>query len=178
VTSPNRESRANGLLWSLCCNDQSIQPVQAFYLEVAFYHSRPGRGASPKYNASPKESVSCASAVLFLLCVSRYVLFLLCFNTAFYCSCTRDIAEPVPTFEMPVNPGAGGEKRFFVGRERPGFRYRKPRCLLRDWSGVTVVYKAGAPRTRRSRRISFRWRRCFCGGGCPVAGDVPTSTCD
>jgi hypothetical protein len=35
----------------------------------------------PQCNASPKESVSCASAVLFLLCVSRFVLFLL--------SCTK-----------------------------------------------------------------------------------------
>ena len=26
---PNREPRANGLLWSLCCSDLSIQPVQA-----------------------------------------------------------------------------------------------------------------------------------------------------
>ena len=42
-----------------------------------FYCSCPGCGASPKSNSSPKESVSCASAVLFLLCWSRYVLFLL-----------------------------------------------------------------------------------------------------
>ena len=26
---PNREPRANGLLWSLCCSDLAIQPVQA-----------------------------------------------------------------------------------------------------------------------------------------------------
>jgi hypothetical protein len=26
---PNREPRANGLLWSLCCYDRVIQPVQA-----------------------------------------------------------------------------------------------------------------------------------------------------
>ena len=76
VKPPNRESRANGLLWSLCCNDHSIQPVQALPMG-SFCCSRPGCGASPKYNASPKESVSCASAVLFLLCVSRFVLFLL-----------------------------------------------------------------------------------------------------
>ncbi|EEB58590.1 hypothetical protein PSPTOT1_5455 [Pseudomonas syringae pv. tomato T1] len=76
VNPPSRESRANGLLWSLRCNDHSIQPVQALP-KGSFYCSRPGCGASPKYNSSPKESVSCASAVLFLLCVSRFVLFLL-----------------------------------------------------------------------------------------------------
>ena len=106
VKPPNRESRANGLLWSLCCDDHPIQPVQALPMG-SFCCSQPGCGASPKYNASPKESVSCASAVLFLLCVSRFVLFLLwCFALrVFVVLVLIDIAGPVPTFESPLKPG-------------------------------------------------------------------------
>lgn len=45
-------------------------------LEAVLLFSAWSLGRTPCGNSSPKESVSCASAVLFLLCVSRFVLFL------------------------------------------------------------------------------------------------------
>jgi hypothetical protein len=170
MTSPNRESRANGLLWSLCCNDQSIQPVQAFYLEVAFYCSRPGRGASPKYNASPKESVSCASRrLVFIVRESIRLIFIVLYK-ACYCFCTKHIAGCVPTF-APTSKNRGLRGFWlFGGEKKPGLRYRKPRLLLREISAVTVfshrrVLPVGAPpqlslATPVLRRgMPKRWRR-------------------
>lgn len=46
-------------------------------LEAVLLFSAWSLGRTPCGNSSPKESVSCASAILFLLCWSRYVLFLL-----------------------------------------------------------------------------------------------------
>jgi hypothetical protein len=58
--------------------------------------------------------------VLFLLCVSRFVLFLLCVYGAFYCSCTKHIAGCVPTFANPSKTrglvGSGG----FGGHKKAG----------------------------------------------------------
>ncbi|CAI8778122.1 Secreted protein [Pseudomonas sp. IT-P74] len=51
-----------------------------------------------KSTSSPKKSVSCVSAVLFLLCQSRYVLFLLGLPQFFYSCYAIDIAGGVPTF--------------------------------------------------------------------------------
>jgi hypothetical protein len=56
--------------------------------------------APRKSKPSPKKSVSCVSAVLFLLCQSRFVLFLLC-CCSFYSCYAIEIAEPVPTFKNP-----------------------------------------------------------------------------
>ncbi|WP_410971197.1 hypothetical protein, partial [Salmonella sp. SAL04269] len=53
-----------------------IQPVCALP-QGSFILLPTGCGTGPDSNSSPKESVSCASAILFLLCWSRYVLFLL-----------------------------------------------------------------------------------------------------
>ena len=97
---PNREPRANGLLWSLCCSDLAIQPVQALSQD-SFCCSRPGRGASPKYNASPKESVSCASRRLVFIVRESIRLIFIVLCIACYCSCTKHIAGCVPTFAKP-----------------------------------------------------------------------------
>ncbi|CAI8939836.1 hypothetical protein EMIT0P176_50276 [Pseudomonas sp. IT-P176] len=43
-----------------------------------------------KSTPSPKKSVSCVSAVLFLLCQSRYVLFLLGLPLFLFLLCHRD----------------------------------------------------------------------------------------
>ncbi|SDP18354.1 hypothetical protein SAMN05216599_12170 [Pseudomonas cichorii] len=173
MKSPNRESRANGLLWSLRCNDHSIQPVQALP-KGSFYYSRPGCGASPKYNSSPKESVSCASAVLFLLCVSRFVLFLLWVSTACCSSCTKDIAEGVPTFLNPMKPGLCGVSVFWAGTKKPGFVTVRPGVCYVGGTKVTVLLTG--LRTPTQSLFRFRWRP-LCGAECPVADGVPTGTC-
>ncbi|WP_278940021.1 hypothetical protein, partial [Pseudomonas helleri] len=54
--------------------------------------------APRKSKPSPKKSVSCVSAVLFLLCQSRFVLFLLC-CCGFYSCYAIEIAGAVPTFK-------------------------------------------------------------------------------
>ena len=97
---PNREPRANGLLWSLCCSDLAIQPVQALSCD-SFCCSRPGRGASPKCNASPKESVSYASRRLVFIVRESIRLIFIVLYIACYCSCTKHIAGCVPTFTKP-----------------------------------------------------------------------------
>ncbi len=87
-------------------------------LSKQFYCSRPGRGASPNGNSSPKESVSCASAVLFLLCWSRCVLFLLWGYYGFYCCCARDKAVAVPTLWNPF-------KSITYAKQGMAMRYKK-----------------------------------------------------
>jgi hypothetical protein len=63
---------------------------------------RVASGSTLKSTSSPKKSVSCVSAVLFLLCQSRYVLFLLGLPQFFYSCYAIDIAEAVPTFKNPL----------------------------------------------------------------------------
>jgi hypothetical protein len=116
---PNREPRANGLLWSLCCSDQSIQPVQAPVLRQ-FYCSRPGRGASPNYNASPKESVSCASRRLVFIVRESIRLIFIVLCIACYCSCTKAIAGRVPTFGRPSETGGSMVIAVFSRRKKAG----------------------------------------------------------
>lgn len=116
---PNREPRANGLLWSLCCSDQSIQPVQAPVLRQ-FYCSQPGCGASPKYNASPKESVSCASRRLVFIVRESIRLIFIVLCIACYCSCTKAIAGCVPTFVRPRETGGSMVIAVFSGQKKAG----------------------------------------------------------
>ena len=92
------------------------------------------------YNASPKQSVSCASAVLFLLCVSRYVLFLLCAAVILIVLVRIHIAGCVPTFARPRKTWGFQGFYLFRGKKKPGHRYRKTRLLLRDLTAVTVIY--------------------------------------
>lgn len=94
------------------------------------------------YNASPKQSVSCASAVLFLLCVSRYVLFLLCVAVLLIVLVRIHIAGVVPTFVRPSKIGGFQAFHFFEDQKKPGFRYRKPRLLLRESTAVTVFSRS------------------------------------
>ena len=94
------------------------------------------------YNTSPKQSVSCASAVLFLLCVSRYVLFLLCVAVILIVLVRIHIAGVVPTFARPSKIRGFLAFHFLAGQKKPGFRYRKPRLLLRDYSAVTVFSRS------------------------------------
>lgn len=70
-------------------------------LKTVFCCSRPGRGASPKYNASPKESVSCASRRLVFIVRESIRLIFIVLCIACYCSCTKHIAGCVPTFTNP-----------------------------------------------------------------------------
>ncbi|WWG78158.1 hypothetical protein VRC34_15485 [Pseudomonas poae] len=62
----------------------------------------PIRGQEQTYFLSadvlPKKSVSCVSAVLFLLCQSRYVLFFIRLG-AFYSCYAIEIAGAMPTFK-------------------------------------------------------------------------------
>jgi hypothetical protein len=60
------------------------------------------------------------------------IVFIVGFATAsFCCSCTRDIAEPVPTFRNPLKPGVLALEWLSSGIKKPGLRYRKTRLLLR-----------------------------------------------
>jgi hypothetical protein len=85
---PNREPRANGLLWSLCCSDLAIQPVQASVLRQFFVVLGLVVGQAPNTTPLQKNQLATPHAVLFLLCVSRFVLFLL--------SCTLLVIVLVP----------------------------------------------------------------------------------
>ncbi len=107
-------------------------------LRTVFYYSRPGRGASPKYNASPKESVSCASRRLVFIVRESIRLIFIVLCIACYCSCTEHIAGCVPTFVRSSKIRGQAGWQGFRGRKKPGLRYRKPRLLLREKTEVTV----------------------------------------
>ncbi|HWV09480.1 MAG TPA: hypothetical protein VN156_08060, partial [Pseudomonas sp.] len=71
-----------------------------------FYCSRPGRGANPNCNSSPKESVSCASRRLVFIVLESIRLIFIVVGIACYCCCARDKAEAVPVFEIPCKSRA------------------------------------------------------------------------
>ena len=100
--------------------ERSNQSVRC--LEAVLFFFRLAAGRVPTATP-PKESVSCASAILFLLCWSRYVLFLL--------SSSLLVIVVVPIHkQMPCQfskPSKIKGLRFSVGRRRaqkPGSRYR------------------------------------------------------
>ncbi|SDT38634.1 hypothetical protein SAMN05216598_5402 [Pseudomonas asplenii] len=74
---PHPGSKSKHIFLSADLPYQVIQPVRG-YLEVVLLFSARLRVTRrlPESTPAPKESVSCVSAVLFLLCQSRYVLFL------------------------------------------------------------------------------------------------------
>jgi hypothetical protein len=73
----------------------------------------------------------------------RIVFIIGCISTGFCCSCTKDIAGPVPTFHNPHKPGVSALEWLFDGKKKPGIRYRKPRLLLRILVEVTVLLWPG-----------------------------------
>jgi hypothetical protein len=75
---------------------------------------------------------------LFLLCVSRYVLFLLCVAVILIVLVRIHIAGVVPTFTRASKIRRFRGFYFFQGKKKPGHRYRKTRLLLRDLTEVTV----------------------------------------
>ncbi|XVN16424.1 hypothetical protein QZH47_11290 [Pseudomonas corrugata] len=80
----------------------AIQPIRVLP-EGSLIVLCPVAGCSWKHPEKPifsKKSVSCVSAVLFLLCQSRFVLFLLGLPL-FYSCYAREIAGVVPTFKKP-----------------------------------------------------------------------------
>lgn len=80
---PSWDSRTNGLLWTLMLpRPLRVQPVLGA-ASGQFYCSRSGRGRTRLGASSPKESVCYVSTLLFLLCRSRFVLFLLCWIGVF-----------------------------------------------------------------------------------------------
>ena len=81
---------------------QAIQPVRELP-EGSFIVLCPVAGHCKQYpesTPSPKKSVSCVSAVLFLLCQSRYVLFLLGLPLFLFLLCHRD-GRTRANFEKP-----------------------------------------------------------------------------
>ncbi|MCY1409198.1 hypothetical protein D9M71_245380 [compost metagenome] len=123
------QSRANGLLWSLS-ERRSCDPTSFVAALGQFYCYSTGCGISPGLHPSPKESVSCASAILFLLCWSRYVLFLFC-CFACYCCCANTVSRWRANFlnsfifnglTILGGNGQAQKSRAFVTDE-PGFCY-------------------------------------------------------
>ncbi len=77
-------------------------------------------------------------SVLFLLCQSRYVLFLLGCCVFFYFCCTRDIAGPVPVLRSPLNTGL-----------------RVSRCITGPLKGLSIVSVLPVCLDRARRRVTL-----------------------
>jgi hypothetical protein len=90
---------------------ESIQPFWRCLKAVLLFSIR-WRGSvnqrPQKANPLQKDLLAASLSVLFLLCQSRYVLFLLGCCT-FYCCCTEDIAGPVPVLPSPLITGVSGD---------------------------------------------------------------------
>ena len=127
--------RTNGFFWSLICHcPRGLNRFWRCLMAVLSFSARSTGNLSG--NSSPKESVCYASTCLFLLCWSRYVLFLLWVLLSCFC-CARDKAFGVPSF---INPYFSYSYDFpwSIVRTKNGHRrYRAPQASLRFREAVT-----------------------------------------